>query len=92
METLRHMEKKNNLIMIPKPKLQTWRAHVMKYYDTFKLAPNIHPTFDHYAKYVKCPLQSLMIITPADTIYQMFTAHKALCQEFCEYSFNHLIP
>ena len=33
----------------------------MSYYDTFKLAPNVHPTLHHYAKYVKCPFQSLMI-------------------------------
>ena len=57
METLRYIEKKNNLIKTAKPKMQTWRAHVMRYYDTFKLAPNIHPTFHHYAKYVKCPFQ-----------------------------------
>ena len=51
----------------------------MRYYDTFKLAPNIHPTFHHYAKYVKCPFQSLMIITPADTIYQVFFLHVRHC-------------
>ena len=78
MERVRYRERESNLMETEKPKSQRWKAHVMSLYDTFKLAPNIQPSFYLYTKYLKCPFQRLMIITTADPIYQVFTVCKTL--------------
>ena len=73
MKTVRHRERKNNLMETAKPKSQSWEPYVMSHYDIFKLTSNIQPHLYHYTKYLKYPFQRLMIITIADPIYQVFT-------------------
>ena len=79
MKTVRHRDRKSNLLDTAKPKSKSWQAHVMSHYDMLKLAPNLQPSFYHYTKYLKCPFQRLTIIITPDSIYNLCTVCKALC-------------
>ena len=59
METVRHRERKSNMMDTAKPKSRSWQAHVMSLDDVFKLAPNLQPSFYHYSKYLKMPIPKI---------------------------------